>query len=887
MSKSFYFNADTFSRDLTGSKLPVPVFKNALSLINQDQWQRFQNGVPAAELVKERAWLIDQMLVQCLQLFFTKSEPQLAFIAVGGYGRGELFPASDVDILILGNQKSIEKNRTSILEFTTFLWDCGLKPGESIRTIEECFQLAHDDITIATNLMESRLLTGSLELYQNLTQALAPEKIWPGDRFFEEKLKEQQARYHKFDETAYKLEPNIKESPGGLRDIQTIAWVAKRHFRAHTVGDLFEKGFLNQDEYHLLLESQNFLWKIRFALHFLAKRAEDRLLFDFQKSLALHFGYSDDDKHLAVEQFMKRYYRTAKEVIRLNEMLLQLFHEAILDPNQKAATKPLNRRFQVKNDFIEMNHPDTFKRYPFALLEIFLLLQQHPKIKGVRATTIRAIRDHRYLIDDNFRNDLRCRSLFMEIIRQPQGITHELRRMNRYGILAAYVPIFAHIVGQMQYDLFHVYTVDEHSLFVVRNLRRFSSPEFYHEFPFCSAIIQRISKPELLYLAGFFHDIAKGRGGDHSELGAQDAMEFCLHHGLSQYDARIVSWLVRYHLLMSVTAQKKDIEDSEVIQNFANQVENGSRLDYLYLLTIADIRATNPALWNNWKGSLLNELYQRTQQLFSQGLAAVIPLDEQRIEEIRTESRLKLIEQGISAEVIQNIWSDFGTGYFLRYSPDEITWHTLAIAKHSRKDHPLVLVRPETHRGGSEIFLYTKDHERLFAATTSLLSQMGLTIVDARINSTHNNNTLDSYIVLDDASGEPIHDAMRLVEIRDKLTRNLLNPQNISLKVDKHQPLKHRYFNFPIHIIFNNDSKKMRTIMELSCNDQPGLLSRVGQAFLDCGVLLQGAKIATYGSRAEDIFFVTDNFKKILSETQQNCLREHVQKYLAIPVASQ
>jgi [protein-PII] uridylyltransferase len=386
-----------------------------------------------------------------------------------------------------------------------------------------------------------------------------------------------------------------------------IGWVAKRHFGLDSLQELVAEGFLTDSEYRALMEGQHFLWKVRFALHMTTGRREDRLLFDLQRTLADQFGYRSDERRLAVEWFMMDYYRTIQELSRLNEMLLQLFQEVILYVDDPGDPVEINRRFQTRKGFLEVANDRVFRRYPFALLELFLILQQHSEIKGVRASTIRLVRDHRYLIDENFRNNIRSRSLFMEIFRQPHGLTHELRRMNRYGILAAYYPAFEKIVGQMQHDLFHAYTVDEHTLFVVRNLRRFSVPKFNHEFPLCSRISNRLPKPELLYLAGFFHDIAKGRGGNHSELGATDAMEFLRLHGLSDYDQKLVGWLVQNHLLMSQTAQRRDISDPDVINEFARQIGDRTRLDYLYLLTVADIRGTNPTLWNSWKDALSTE----------------------------------------------------------------------------------------------------------------------------------------------------------------------------------------------------------------------------------------------------------------------------------------
>lgn len=574
-----------------------------------------------------------------------------------------------------------------------------------MRTLDECVSEATADITVATNLQEGRLLFGPEELFDQQREHCAPDKIWPSKDFFQAKLDEQVTRHEKYDDTAYNLEPNIKESPGGLRDIQMIGWVAKRHFNVDTLKGLIKEEFLTEKEFQALHEGQAFLWKIRFGLHVISGRREDRLLFDHQRELAKQFGYKDDLHHLAVEYFMKQYYRTVMELSRLNEMLLQLFKEEILLANDSSEPVKINSRFQSRKGFIEVTHENIFKRYPFALLEIFLILEQHPELKGVRANTIRLIRDHRYLINEQFRDDLRCKSLFMEIMRQTEGVTHELRRMNLYGVLAAYLPVFENIVGQMQHDLYHIYTVDEHTLTLIRNLRRYTVPEFYHEFPLCSSIMNNVPKQEIVLLAGLYHDIAKGRGGDHAELGAIDALAFCKHHGLSDFDSNLVAWLVRNHLIMSSTAQRKDITDPDVVHEFAQQMGDKMHLDYLFLLTVSDIRATSSSVWNSWKGTLLRELYSSTEAAFRRGLENPIIQSERRIDYQR-QAREELIAKNISEESINTLWSTFGNEYFTRYSPREIVWHTKNILRNGSISNPLILLR-EGQKEKVQKFLFT------------------------------------------------------------------------------------------------------------------------------------------------------------------------------------
>ncbi|HTU62422.1 MAG TPA: [protein-PII] uridylyltransferase, partial [Polyangiales bacterium] len=551
----------------------------------------------------------------------------MCLVAVGGYGRGELHPCSDVDILVLVPAPLSEAARASVERLVSFLWDIGLEVGHSVRTVAECAEESAADVGTMTTLMESRRLAGSAELLGQMRTALAPEHVWPVREFFEAKVREQHERRLKANDTAYNLEPNVKTGPGGLRDIQTIGWVAKRHFGAESLDELVTHGFLTPSELRRLQQAQSFLWKVRFGLHTLTGRHEDRLLFDYQIKLAQSFGYEDATYTLAVEQLMQRYYRTIIDVTLLNELLLQLFREAILSSDEPP--KPLNQRFQVRNDYLETVSDEVFPRQPGALLELFVLLQQNPQIRGVRANTIRAVVRNLWLIDEEFRQNPRNHRLFLDILRAPRGVTHELRRMNDYGVLGRYIPAFGRVVGRMQYDLFHAYTVDAHTLFVLSNLRRLAMKEFDHELPLVSAIMQQLPKPEVAYLGALFHDIAKGRGGDHSELGSVDAEAFCLEQGMSRYDARLVAWLVKNHLLLSSSAQKQDIGDPQVIAAFARLVGDEAHLDSLYVLTCADVRATNPKLWNSWKASLFNEFYERVKRALRRGLET--PIDQEEL----------------------------------------------------------------------------------------------------------------------------------------------------------------------------------------------------------------------------------------------------------------
>ena len=872
---------------------PLSCTRDAVAEAQSNLEERFHSGDAATALVAARSRFTDDVLGLAWRRFGLDAHPGCALVAVGGYGRGELHPHSDIDLLILTRKAMRGGDREKIKGFLAFLWDVGLAVGNSVRTVRECVDEARRDVTVATNLMESRLVQGSAPLLARMQERTGPGRIWSSRRFFEAKMREQRLRHHRFDDTGYNLEPNVKEGPGGLRDVQTVAWVARRHFGTETLGELVDHGFLTADELDALESGRRFLWQVRFALHILARRAEDRLLFDHQRALARMLGFEDGDGRLGVEHMMKRYYREVMELSRLNEMLLEHFEEAILHVRRRERVKPLNRRFQAVNGYVEVTRKDVFRRYPFALLEVFLLLQQHPELEGVRASTIRLIRANRHRIGDEFRADLRARSLFLEILRQPRGINHELRRMHRYGILGAYLPVFDQVAGQMQYDLFHTYTVDEHSLFVVRNLRMLADPARHNEHPHCADIFARLPKPELIYVAGLFHDVAKGRGGDHSEIGADLVREFCARHGFGEYDTNLVAWLVRHHLLMSVTAQRRDISDPEVVSEFAAAVGDHVHLDYLYLLTVADIRGTNPGLWNDWKDALLHDLYRSTVRALLRGLDNPIERAE-LARETRDEAGRLVADAGIGAEQAAELWDNFGDDYFLRHSADEIRWHTTNIldpdgdrrggrASPGAADGqgtdlfhtvPLVLVRDG--RGGAEIFVYAPDRKFLFAASASILGRLGLTVLDARIMTGNHGMTLDSYVVEDATASSAAASrhvatplgATRREEIRNALQRGLRKPADVPRRVRRLPKRQLKHFTTPVEVNFTRDASNRRTVMEVIAADRPGLLARIGWALADARVRIRNAKIATFGERAEDVFYITDAHDRPLSDAR-------------------
>ncbi|MDD5275785.1 MAG: [protein-PII] uridylyltransferase [Methylovulum sp.] len=858
-------------------------FKQLLKQKSLELAEKFDPQQSVSGLLKEKSDFIDELLSVCWQHFLGGHAKKISLIAVGGYGRRELFPYSDIDIVVLLDSDDTGPYQEKLGNFFTFLWDIGLKLGQSVHTVKGCVTLAIADQTIMTSLLEIRLISGCNMLYEALKQQTVPDKIWPSDRFFIAKMEEQQQRYAKFHDTAYNLEPNIKEGPGGLRDMQVIAWVFKRHYNSATLKELIKYEFLPESEYAELIAARDVLWRIRYALHLLTQRGENRLIFDYQRDMAQQFGFSEEHQEYNqdVERFMQFYFKTVLGLERLNEMLLQLFNERFVCGETGCKPLVLNENFVAINGYIEAADEHVFERQPLALLDVFLMLQKNPDLNGIRATTIRLIRKNLHLIDDTFRQNKAANQLFIELLRQPQGLTHQLRRMNRYGVLAAYLPCFANIVARMQYDLFHIYTVDEHTLFVIRNLRRFSLKEHRDELPFCTTVFMLIAKPEILYIAALFHDIAKGRGGDHSTIGEEIARNFCVQHGLTAHDTNLIAWLVRNHLIMSMTAQRKDIGDADVVHEFAQAVGSIEYLNYLYLLTVADIRATNPELWNSWKDALLKELYTATHSALRRGLQNPATLAE-RVLENKKEAKDELLKLSIPEVVIDDAWRYLSDDYFLRYSADEIAWHTAAIASVNEADLPLVLLRSQTQRGSAEIFIYTKNKGAIFSLSTATFDQLGLTILDARIMTTLDDYVLNSFQVLEQ-SGEPINDSCREGHICQSLRHNLLKRAIKKHKNIHRQSRQAKHFPIPTSVEFQADPLGRHTIIELITTDHAGLLSKIGQAFVAQHISLHNAKITTIGSRAEDMFYVTDMENQPITDVvKQDGIRKEILKSLDV-----
>lgn len=868
------FDRGQFQAELALKASPVTAFKKAIRQAHEVLNARFAAGRNVRRLVEDRAWFVDNLLQQAWEQFEWNEEADIALVAVGGYGRGELHPYSDIDLLILLEHADHEVFRDSIERFLTLLWDIGLEVGQSVRSIEECAEQAQADLTVITNLMESRTIAGPERLRKRMLEVTAPDRMWPSKAFFLAKRAEQQARHYKYNDTEYNLEPNVKGSPGGLRDIQTILWVARRQYGTLNLQALAGQGFLLENEGDLLAASQEFLWKVRYALHMLAGRSEDRLLFDYQRRIAELLGYKDSDARLAIEALMQQYYRVVMRIAKLSDLIIQHFEEEILAADAGTCITPINTRFQLHDGYIEATAPHIFRRFPFAILEIFVLMAQNSEIKGVRADTIRLLREHRHLIDDAFRHDLRNTSLFVELFKCEKGVHRNLRRMNRYGILGRYLPEFGHIVGQMQHDLYHIYTVDAHTLNLIKHLRKLQYTPVSEMFPLASKLMGRLPKPELIYMAGLYHDIGKGRNGDHSELGAIDAQAFCARHQLPPWDSHLIVWLVQNHLVMSTTAQRKDLSDPQVIHDFAQLMGDETHLDYLYVLTVADINATNPSLWNSWRASLLRQLYTETKRALRRGLEN--PLDrEEQIRQTQAAALDTLVRGGTDQDDAEQLWSQLGDDYFLRHTSADVAWHTDAILQQPADGGPLVLIRETTQRdfeGGSQIFIYAPDQHDFFAVTVAAMDQLNLNIHDARIITSSSQFTLDTYIVLNNDGGSIGDDPQRIQQIREGLTDALRNPDDYPTIIQRRVPRQLKHFAFAPQVTILTDAQRPVTILELSAPDRPGLLARLGKIFLEFDLSLQNAKIATLGERVEDVFFLTDANNQPLSDPQL-CLR--------------
>ena len=808
----------------------------------------FQNDGKPEKLLRGLRQSVDGVLADAWRAAALPQNTALA--GVGGYGRGELFPYSDVDVLVLLGAPPDAITQAKLEHLVQLLWDLGLDVGHSIRTVDECMGESAADITVQTSLLEARLIVGSEPLFAEL-QARYDAAMDP-QAFFHAKTAEMRLRHAKYEFTPFSLEPNVKESPGALRDLQVILWVAKAAGLAQSWGQLAMRGLITKEEARQLMEKERAFKDIRIRLHLQTKRREDRLVFDVQTAIAETFGLSSTGEGLearrASEYLMQRYYWAAKAVTQLNTILLQNI-EAQLFPTPSGRVA-INPRFDEVGGFIDIAADDTFQAHPSAVLEIFVVMTERHDIKGMTARTMRALWHARLLIDDAFRDNMGNRALFLRILQAPQGLVHALRRMNDMGVLGRYLPNFRRIVGQMQHDLFHVYTVDQHIMMVVRNMRRFTMPEHAHEYPFCSQLIANFRDRWLLYVAALFHDIAKGRGGDHSELGKEDALDFCRDHALSEEDTELVVFLVEQHLTMSQVAQKQDLSDPDVIAAFAKLVGDERHLTALYLLTVADIRGTSPKVWNGWKAKLLEDLYKVTLRV----LGGEPPSADRELRARQQEALATLRLFGLGPRDHEALWQQLDVAYFLRHDASDIAWQTRSLVDKLGRDKPVVKSRLAPIGEGLQVTVYVKDQPDLFARICSYFERKNFSILDAKIHTTRDGYALDTFMIADEHFAGSYRDIINLIE--HELGEVLTRQEPLSPPLRARLSRMSRSFPITPTVDLRPDERGQFWVLSVAANDRNGLLYAIASVLARYRINLHTAKVMTLGERVEDVFLI-------------------------------
>jgi [protein-PII] uridylyltransferase len=794
--------------------------------------------------LKKRCKCVDDALISLWKAL--QMPDSYSLVAVGGYGRGELFPFSDVDVLILIDSEPDEADTEKLESFCGSGWDIGLEIGHSVRTLDQCIEEAIKDITVQTALVESRILAGNSIYFKDLTNKL--KSLLDVKTFFRKKTLELRQRHAKFQETPYSLEPNCKESPGGLRDLHVISWVSRAADLGNSWADMAKQGLITPFEAAKLRNNERTLKKIRYQLHVTTGRREDRLVYDVQTQLAESLGFKPTPAKRSSEQLMQKYYLAAKAVMQLNTILLQNIELSIFGSNAQAVV--IDEEFQETDSLLDIRDDQVFAKNPSAMLRAFIVMQQNPRLKGMSARLLRQLWHDRVKINSEFRKDPVNKALFIEFFKQPQGIVHELRRMNETSVLGRYLPAFRKIVGQMQHDLFHVYTVDQHILTVVRNLRRFTMAEHAHEYPFCSQLMANFDDHWLLYIAALFHDVAKGRGGDHSILGEVDARKFCKDHGLNEENTDLVAFLVKHHLTMSNTAQKKDLSDVEVLKDFAALVQTPRNLTALYLLTVADIRGTSPKVWNAWKGKLLEDLYRLTLK----HLGGEAPNRRQMLAEQQAEARRILRLYALSDDVQDKLWAQLDVSYFLRQGPSDIAWHTRHLYWRVDTEQPIVKARLSPIGEGLELLVYTRDEMDLFARICGYFDSKNLSILDAKIHTTSHGYALDSFLIQHESNTEFYRETLSLLEaeLQDRLVKRL----PLEAPVFGRMSRQSRHFPVRPNVDLKPDEKGSQYLLTVSATDRTGLLYSITRLLAQYKISVQTAKIMTLGERAEDSFLL-------------------------------
>ena len=809
----------------------------------------FAAGEAVERLIGRRCALIDAIVTVAWQRCLGEAEG-IDLLATGGYGRGELYPFSDVDLLVLAEPRVQKAREPALARFFALLWDAGLQTSHAVRSVEECQHAAREDIATLTSLLELRSLGGGDASREALVKALSPNKLWPPDKYFEAKREEQRARHARYNDTADNLEPNLKEGPGGLRDLHTVTWMGMRLYGVPGLRALVPLGLLGENECASLEERWADLARLRFGLHLVAGRREERLLFDHQKALAALMGLKDEEGNLAVEQMMQGFFRAASTMLRINDRLLQRFEEQLAGA---APPVPVQPGFELRHGYLAMPEARRLGRGMAEMLELFAVWTRLETARGLHSETARALAESLPAIRPYPEESEAVRARFIELLAQPNAVDM-LKRMARLGVLGRYLPEFGKVAGRMQYDLFHVYTVDQHTLTVLDLLQRFLRGAPVPGFSMTAEIVPRLRKPFLLLLAGLFHDIAKGRRGDHSVLGAEDVRVFAVAHGLPSADVELLSWLVREHLLMSTTAQRQDISDPAVVSRFAERMADREHLDYLYLLTCADIAGTSPKLWNGWKDRLLADLHTATRYALRRGLEHPLNADD-IVADTRNMALARLLDEGFDEAAVEALWSTFPTEAFLRYRPDQIVWQTKGMIAGAQAGSQ-VLVRSQDTPGGFEVFVRTPDRDGIFAALVASLDRLGLGVLDARILESSDRHALDNFQVL---AGAQAPEPRRIVET---LLLALRDP--MAIKPARRVTPRHlRHFRMPVQLEVDQAGPQ-RTRLGLVATDRPGLLADVAQVLRSQRLRVHDARIATFGERVEDIFLISDQHDRSL-----------------------
>ncbi|OBX78344.1 bifunctional uridylyltransferase/uridylyl-removing protein GlnD [Haemophilus aegyptius] len=817
------------------------------------------------ELIENRCDFYDALLIQLWQEMGLSEQQGIPLIAVGGYGRREMFPLSDLDFLILVEQTPSPEIEEKITQFIQFLWDCGFEVGNSVRTLAQCKSEGKQDITIATNLLEARFLTGNRPHFDALNELVKRADFWSKEDFFNAKVQEQIERYQRYHNTAYNLEPDIKFSPGGLRDLHLLYWVALHHSGALTLEAILQSGFIYPQEYQQLQESRAFLFKVRFALHLILKRYDNRLLFDRQIKVSELLGFRGEGNP-AVEKMMKCFFQALHRISLISNLLIQHYRENVLSSNQDTVIDQLDDDFQLINQCLCLRNSFVFQEKPARILDLFFYLTQYEHA-NIHSDTLRQLQISLDQLSQKLCEIPAAREKFLRLFNQPNAIKRAFMPMHQYGVLTAYLPQWQAIEGLMQFDLFHIYTVDEHTLRVMLKLESFLSQESAQEHPIAHRIFSQLSDRTLLYIAALFHDIAKGRGGDHAELGAVDIADFAQLHGLDRREIDTLAWLVKSHLLMSITAQRRDIHDPEVVMNFAEAVQNQVRLDYLTCLTVADICATNGNLWNSWKRSLFASLYEFTGRQFSQGMKELLDYSEKSAENRKLAQQILTQDYSDIAPIsIEQLWTRCPEDYFVRNTPKQIAWHTSLLVDFV--EALLVKISNRFSLGGTEVFIYCQDQPHLFNKVVSTIGAKKFSIHDAQIITTQDGYVFDSFIITE-LNGELVEFDRRR-ELEQALTVALQSEKLPALSIVPNRQLQH--FTVQTDVRFLQENKKEHTEMELVALDKAGLLAQVSQIFTELNLNLLNAKITTVGEKAEDFFILTNQFGQALAREERERL---------------